>query len=119
MGLFKIQRDTKIEARRPDIVLIDKTMKEVKMVHVTKPGNDRVNEREVGKIEKYKGLKGEIARMWDKKEVVVIPVVVGALDAMPTGFEKYIAAIGIEIRVEHAQKTALLGTERILRLVLG
>ena len=57
--------------------------------------------------------------MWDMKEVIVIPVVVGALGAISTGFEKYIAAIGIEMRVEHAQKTALLATARILRLVLG
>ena len=96
---FTIQCDTKIEARRPDIVLIDKTMKEVKIVDVTIPGDERVNEREVGKIEKYKLLKDEIARMWDMKEVIVIPVVVGALGAISTGFEKYIAAIGIEIRV--------------------
>ena len=53
------------------------------------------------------------------KEVIVIPVVVGALGAISTGFEKYIAAIGIEMRVKHAQKIALLGTARILRLVLG
>ena len=47
-----------------------------------------------------------------------ILVVTGALGAILTGFEKYIAAIGIEMKVEHAQKTALLGTARILRLVL-
>ena len=60
--------------------------------------------------------------MWGMKEVIVIPVVVGALGAISTGFEKYIAAIGIEMRVEHAQKkqkTALLETARILKLVLG
>ena len=64
-------------------------------------------------------VKDEIARMRDMKKVIVIPVVVGALGAISTGFEKHIAAIGIEMRVEHAQKTALLGTARILRLVLG
>ena len=53
------------------------------------------------------------------KEVTVIPVVVGALGAISAGFEKYITAIGIEMRVEHAQKTALLETARILRLVRG
>ena len=92
-------------------------MKEI--VDVTIPGDERVNEREVWKIEKYKLLKDEIARMWYMKEVIVIPVVVGALGAVSNGFEKYIAAIGIELRVEHAQKAALLGTARILRLVLG
>ena len=117
---FTIQCDTKIEGRRPDIVLIDKTMKEVKIVDVTIPGDERVDEREVGKTEKYKVLKDEIARMRDMTEVIVIPVVVGALGAVSTGFETYIiAAIGIEMRVENAQKTALLATARILRLVLG
>ena len=43
--------------------------------------------------------------MWGMKEVIVIPVVVGTLGAISTGFWKYIAAIGIEMRVEHPQKT--------------
>ena len=78
-----------------------------------------MNQSEVGKTEKYKALKDEIARMWDLKEVIVIPVVVRALGTISTGFEKYIAAIGTQMRVDHAQKTALLGTARILRLILG
>ena len=49
----------------------------------------------------------------------IIPVVVGALDAVSTGFEKYVAAIEIEMKVEHVQKTTLLRTAQILRLVLG
>ena len=113
---FTIQCDTKIEALRPDI---DKTKKEVRIVDVTIPGYVRLNGREAGKLEKYKVLKDEIARMWGMKEVIVIPVVVGALGAISTGFEKYIEAIETEMRVEHAQKTTLLGTARILRLVLG
>ena len=96
---------------------------EVKIVDATIPGDEWVNERKVGKIVKYKVFKDGIARMWGMKEVIVIPVVVGALGAISTGFEKYIAAIGIEKRIEHAQKnpqkTALLGTAKILKLVLG
>ena len=34
-------------------------------------------------------------------------------------FEKFVKEVGIHIRVEHVQKTALLGSARILRLVLG
>ena len=77
-----------MEARQPDIVVIDKT-KEVKIVDA------RLNEREVRKIEKYKMPKEEIARMWDMKKVIVIPVVIGALGAISTGFEKFVAAIGM------------------------
>ena len=59
---FTIQFDTKIEARRPHIVVIDENKKEVKITDVTIPGDDLVNDTEVGKMEKYKMLKYEIAR---------------------------------------------------------
>ena len=53
------------------------------------------------------------------KEVIVMSVVVGALGAISTGFKKNIVAIRIEIKVDHAQKTVLLGTARVLKLVIG
>ena len=49
---------------------------------------------------------------------IIIIVIIIIIIISSTGFEKYIAAIGIEMRVEHAQKKNLLGTARILRLVL-
>ena len=48
-----------------------------------------------------------------------IPIVVGALGVIPTRFEKCVKEVGIEMRDEHGQKTALLGTARVLRLVIG
>ena len=93
------QCDTKIEAQRPDIVIIDTTKKKVKIVDVTIPGDVRVNKRGIRKIEKNKMLKDEIARMWGMKKVTVVPVVVGALSSISTGFEKYVAPIGIEMKV--------------------
>ena len=86
---YAIQSYTKTEARWQDIVIIDKIKKEVKIVDVTMPRDARVNEREVGKIEIYKMLKDETARMRGMKKVIVIPVVAGALCAISTGFEKY------------------------------
>ena len=56
-------------------------MKEVKIVDVTIPGDERVNKWEVGKIKIYKVLKDEIVRKWSMKELIVVPVVVGALGA--------------------------------------
>ena len=46
------------------------------------------------------------------KKVVVIPIVVGALGTITTKFEKYIESLGIEIRIEHVQKSTLLGTAK-------
>ena len=53
---FTIQCDTKIEARRPDIVHINKTKKEIKIVDVTIPEHERVKEREVERLRNTKCL---------------------------------------------------------------
>ena len=82
-------------------------------------GDVNVEKREVGKTEKYKILKDEIPRIWGMKKVTVIPIVVGVLGAISIGFEKYVVAIGIEMKVECAQKTVLLDTTRILRMLPG
>ena len=51
--------------------------------------------------------------------MTIIPIVVGALGAITNQFGKSMQKIGIDIRIEHVQKTALLGTARLLRLVLS
>ena len=79
----------------------------------------RVKATEITKIENYRPLKDEALRMLRMKKVIVTPVVVGALRAVTTRFEKFTEGIDIDIRVEYVQKTVLLGTTRILRLVLG
>eukprot|EP00794_Sanderia_malayensis_P014775 gene14775-biopygen11863 len=79
----------------------------------------RVVETEREEIDNYRPLRDEIARLWSMRKVEIIPVVVGALGAVSKQFEAYVEAIGIKMNVEHAQKTALLGSARILRLVLG
>ena len=53
------------------------------------------------------------------EKVVVVPIVVGALETITTKFEKYIERLGFEIRIEDVQKSALLGTARIIRKVLS
>ena len=108
-----------IEARRPDIVVVDKVKKETMIIDVAVPGNTRVCDKEREKIEKYSLLKDEIVRLWQMKKVVVIPIVVGALGAIRIKFEKDIESLGIEIRIEHVQKSTLLGTARMIRKVIS
>ena len=114
-----IQCDKEIEARRPDIVVVDKQRREVKIIDVAIPGDVRVCEKELEKIDKYKPLKDEIARLWEMQRVTIIPIVVRTLGAITNQFGKFMQEIGIYIRIEHVQKIALLGTARLLRLVLG
>ena len=51
------------------------------------------------------------------KKVIVIPITVCALGTVSKDLENYIEQLGVAIRLEHLQKTALLGTAQILRKV--
>ena len=114
---FTIQCDRKIETRRPDIVFIDKKEREVVVIDVAIPDDDRVKDKELEKVEKYNLLKDEIAKVWRmRKVIIVIPVVIGAVSV---NFKEYMKRIGVNVKLEIIQKTALLGTAKILRKVLS
>ena len=70
------------------------------------------------KIEKYQEMRREISRLWQLKKVQVVPVVIGALGSVTKGFDKWTEKLGIPGDVGVVQKTALLGSARILRKVL-
>ena len=89
---LSIQCDHVIEARRPDIRVVEKENNKAIIVDIASPWDHRVYEKEGEKIDKYQGLKREIGRLWGIRHLVVVPVVVGAL--------------------------AFLGTARILRKLL-
>ena len=77
---FTIQCDWKIEARRPDIIFVDKKEREIVIIHVAIPCDDRVKDKELEKLEKYQLLKDEIAKLWRMRKVIVVPVVIGLLE---------------------------------------
>ena len=116
---FTVQCDRKIEARRPDVVFIDKKEREVVIIDVAILGDDRVKDKELEKLEKYQLLKDEIAKVWYMQKVVVVPVVIGALGAVSVNFKEYMKRIGANARLEVIQKTALLGTAKIVKKVLS
>ena len=74
------------------------------------------NIKELEKIEHYQDLARELRKIWNMK-VKVIPIVIGALEAIPIKLRNWLTEIGIETQTE-LQKTVLLHTARILRKVL-
>ena len=88
------------------------------IIDISVPADVRVGEKEREKVEKYQDLKREIGRLWKPKMVEVVPVVIGALGSVTKGFDGWIGKLGIPFNVGVMQKTALLGTARILRKVL-
>ena len=108
-----------VEAGRPGIVLVDKVKKKTMIIDFAIQGDTRVCDKQRDKIEKYRLLKDKIAGLWQMKKVVVIPILVVALWTITTKFEKYVESLEIEIRIEHVQKSALSGINRIIRKVLS
>ena len=75
---FNIQTDNEIQARRPDIVVVNKKDRKCYIIDVAVLGDVRIAEKETEKIEKYDELKREVERLW-KVKAKVIPIVLGAL----------------------------------------
>ena len=115
---MNIQCDHVIKARRPDIVVVDRESNKVIIVDIASPWDHRVHEKEAEKIEKYQDLKREIGKLWGIRQQEVVPVVVGALRAVSKRLDTWLDKLGITIRTGLLQKTASLGTARILRKVL-
>ena len=82
---FSIQTDHVIEARRPDLVVIDKMKRTRKIIDFAVPGDSRIKEKEKEKIEKYQDLRRELQKIWNVR-VKIMPLVVGSFDAIPKQF---------------------------------
>ena len=114
---FSIQIDHVIEARRPDLVVLDKKRRTCKIIDFAVPGDIRIEEKEKEKIEKYQDLRRELQKIWNVR-VKIIPLVVGSLGAIPKQFSNRLKETRITAEIGQVQKTVLLGTARILRKVL-
>ena len=73
-----VQCDNVIEARRPDIIVIDKKERKEIINDIAVPADERLGEKERKKVGKYQDLKREIGRFGKLKMVEVVPVVIGA-----------------------------------------
>ena len=112
---FTVQCARKIESRRPDTVFIDSKEREVVIIGVALPGDDRVKDKEFEKVEKYRLLIDEIANVWHTRKVILVLVAIGALEAVSVKFKKYMKQIGVKVTLEVIQKTALLGKAQIVK----
>ena len=114
---FTVQTDHIVEARRPDMMIIDKDNKLCLIVDFAVPSDHRIDIKEREKIEKYQDLKREVQKLWNMK-AKVIPIVIGALGTIPKTLQKQLEQIESGIAINQMQTTVLLNTARILRKVL-
>ena len=103
---FSIQTDHVIEARRTDLVVVDKKKRSYKIIGFAVPGDNGNEEKEKDKIEKYQDLRRELQKIWNVK-VKTIQLVVGSLGATPKQFGDRPKHIGITVGTAQVQKTVL------------
>ena len=115
---INVQCDNVMEARGPDIILIDKKERKGIIINIAASADVRAGKKQGENVEKYQDLKREFGKLWRLKMVEVVPAVLGALRSVTKEFDGWIEKLRITNNVGVIQKTALLGTSRILRKVL-
>ena len=93
---FSIQTDHFIEARRTDLVIVDKKERICKTIDFAVPGDIRIAEKEKDRIEKYQDLGRKLQKIWNVK-VKIIPLVVDSLGAIPKQFGNRLKQVGITV----------------------
>ena len=88
-------------------------MADQKIIDVAVPGDARVELKEKKKSDKYQDLAKELRKLW-KVKTRVVPIVIRALRTTPKRLVGQLESIGVNLDVAQIQKTALLGTVRIL-----
>ena len=86
---YDVWTDHVIQARKSDLILINKENQRISLIDVAIPWDTRVKEKS-GKIKKYQDLKMEIGRLW-QAEVEVVLIILGALGVIPDDLKRNLA----------------------------
>ena len=114
---FQIQTDRMVMANQPDIVVVDKEQRKAVVVDIAIPSDCNIRKKEHEKLEKYQALREELEKAW-KVKATVVPVVIGALGAVTPKLEEWLQQVPGKTSDISVQKSAVLGTAKILRRTL-
>lgn len=103
---------------RPDVVIQNVKEKFWTIIDFSIPLDHNIVTKQAWKVEKYHKL-AQYFRSEHGVKTTIIPVVVGAFGSIPVRLPLYLKELGIPDVVGGLQKTALLGTQRILKNVLS
>ena len=77
---------------------------------IAMPGDKRIELKEQEKIANYSELKQEVKKIWNLPQVVVVPVVIGALGVTSKRLKDWLEKLNVKTSIDLLQKAALLGT---------
>ena len=114
---FTIQTDHVLEARRPDLIVVNKKENKCTIVDFPIPYDTGIEQKEKEKVDKCQDLKRELQKLWNMR-ITVVPIVIAALGTPLKDIKRRLSDLDIETTIEELQKTVLLQSARILRKVL-
>jgi len=74
--------------------------------------------KKVEKIEKYNDLRRELSKERTNVKTKIVSIFIGALGTVTKGLNCYLTEIVVSTKIQLIQKSLLLGTTRIFRMVL-
>ena len=92
---INVQCDNLIEARQPDLIVIDKKEQKEMIIDIAVPADIRMEKKEKEKLEKQQNLKKEIRRLWKLRNVEIVTVLIRALGGVSVEFGGWIGKLGI------------------------
>ncbi|CAH2243562.1 jg12873 [Pararge aegeria aegeria] len=111
--------DRYITANRPDIVLVDRSVRRAIIVDITIPHDDNLVKAEKEKVSKYLDLAHEITAMWNVESTVVVPIVVSVNGLLAKSFDQHLKKLSLGCWIKgRIQKAVVLETARIVRRFL-
>ena len=118
---FDIQTDKHVTSNRPDIIIVDKKEKSLKLMDVAIPNDMNIVWKGIEKIEKYANLMNELKELWSMKTVETIPVVTGCTGTVDKKFVDYVdkfpAQVSIGEVTENNNSGDMLHCEKIFKLL--
>ena len=115
---FNIQIDHAIQHRKPNVVMLYKTERKCHLIDIAVPGDKRIELKEQEKVDIYSELRTEGKNILNFSQLVVIPVVIGALGVTSKRLKDWLKKLNVKCSVELLQKAALLGTAKVVRQLL-
>ena len=114
-----IQTDKHVTSNRPEIVIVDKKGKSLKLIDVSIPNDVNILSKRIEKIENYANLSIELKELCGMETMETIPVVIGCTGTVDKTFADYVDKFPAQLSIGELQKIAILGTCYIVRRFLS
>ena len=98
--------------------MVGKTERKCHLIDIAVPWDKRTELKEQENVDNYSELRREVKKIWNLSQVVVVPVVIGALGVTSKRLKDWLEKLDVNSSIELLQKAALLRTAKIVRQVL-